>query len=855
MPTNSPKNLYEYQTYFKLIIDGVPTYINEPTGWDKVVITCERDPDFFGVQYEFIDADLSVGFAADDVGYELINNLLLLKGQDGAIIFEFGIIENYIEEIQFTGNVNLNDYVDKDNVLTATIERTDFDSLYRTRFETAITLTAEKTLDGATMAPAAFQTVKLHSKAINKLFKAEVTTPANATTDPVNISRFFSIQLDTANEVTSEITESEGLPLGISAIDPRDEDRYFFKIDEAGDYTLNVTGKFDFTMKRIDSVSVGDYAARPRFMIRRAGVTIVDNDYTAFEKSGTIPGPIGSTSFDFTFSWSGTLNVDDQLFLDVFGQTEHAGGTYAYYVNNYTSSITLAAQTIAPATNCQMCTLYNAITKMLEATTGRQNALISKFLEPGGCGGMYYITNGYQIRNFDIANKPVIDNLKRAIIAISGIEGLGVGITNIGGLDYLVIEPLSNFYQNREILRIISATPVTVNSIDEFEYSEANAKEFVFNEYEVGYNKYAEEDLNTLDEFNTYQNGLFPIKTYKAKFSKKVDYITSGYSWEIQRREQFKTNPSESLSNDDDIFLASCINGESGIEIERDQNFINISNLLSPSTSYNLRFRPKRFLYNWAPYLNIMLWAKGGTDVIHPTLVKDNNLMTAQMVNQCLRYGPTGITQEDADINIDDFKGDNRTRLHLPINANFKCPLKYRDALTLRNASIGKDNDPLSYGYIVHPDDKGNYWKSFVYSFKYTPTTEVAEFKVAKIEKVNFVPLPAYSKIILNVTELESPFVDANGMVKINGIEAETINSTGTTEIDTIPGKTITAIAFSEEEPAADVPLIEMIITDDIGNVYYNNNVPAIPGALMSKDFVTSNLRTYTINIRSYNGS
>lgn len=803
------KNLYDNISFFQLLIDGNVYQIDEPINWDKITLELPRDKESFAFNFEFVDDSVQLAFANDtspneliENAYDLVKGIYDLVGSDGVIVLQYGYFlpHTSIQKVQFTGNVNLNTYVDEKGQITCSVEKTSFENLARSRFETPISLNAVTTLDGKTISQAQSYTIRLHSKKINKQFKSEITNGISA--EISDISRFVSVQIDSSNPVTSEIEENQGLPLAISGVDPRDEDRYFFRIVEAGDYTLKVRFSFDFTVVRGGIGPVGNWNFVPRLMVQRSGATI---DYTTFEdfrQSGTEGSRLLVRQVNCNFELSKTWNVDDRLYLDVTGQMQYAGASYSYRVDNYTGSIQLLGQTTALSTTSRSYRLFDAITKMVEISTGQIDSVISSILGPGGAMYKTFISNGYAIRNFTSSDKPVITNIKDFIDSVAAIGGLGYGYTKRDGKDYFIIEPIEYFYRNMEITRID----------DLYDYREEQAKEQVFNEIEVGYEKFAEEELNTLDEFNTYQTNLMPIKTYKAKFPKKSKYIASGYSIESQRREQFKDNPSESLSTDDEIFIISCnegilstfayyvvisstvlsfdrpmnftpgtsftikggnLNANDGktvtvsskvpgelerynvtgpallndngnilvqqtlsqIQAEKNELFEVVTGLFSPETSYNLRFSPKRMLFNWAQFLNIMVYKKPGSDVIKSTFVKNNDKMVSFLstldVNR--RNEPDFAFGEAGETTLTVYRGGNKAALHQPIMCYFKSPINYDDFNYIKERLTGEAEDINDYGWIYFLNDKDEYVKGFIYSLKYQPAKEIAEFQVAKI--------------------------------------------------------------------------------------------------------------------------
>lgn len=798
----SKRNLYQNNAFFQLVIGGIIHRINEPLNWDSITLALPRDKTSLAFSFEFVEDSIQLGFMDDDIAYSLIKEVKESLGSDGMILFQFGIIPKgtFVEKIQMEGNVNLNTYVDEKGTITCSVEKIAFENLLKTRIDTPISLNAFETLDGNPTVPAVSHEILLHSKKISKAFKAEVVDPKDLQSQ--NLARYMYMQIDTSEVVTSEVEENQSLPLGFSGVDPRDELRYFFKIKEDGDYTLKVKCKFILQIVYPYAQGIGTYTVVPRFMVQRGGATIENINFDQFRQQGSTSEITRTLTFDFSFELARTWQIDDFIYIDLYGLMERSGSTYIYHVSDYTSTVEVLGQTTAEETSAKSYRLFDAIEKMIEIATGQPNSLISSVLGPGGALYKTFITNGYAIRNFLTSEKPVISTIMDFLESIPRISGLGYGYKKVNGKDFFIIEKISYFFNNRTIVKL--------KVISDFRVE--HAKEFVFNELEVGYERYSEDELNSLDEFNTYQTALTPIKTYKSKFVKKSKWITSGYSIEAQRREQFKTNPSQSLSNDDDIFIVSCnesftrtatnyttyptlnriefsrqmnllvgnnfkvignnsssnngktfvvtskvqnsfelyevsgatLSSDNGsvmieqaiteIQSEKDEAFTVVTGLFSPETAYNLRFSPKRILYNWSGFLNIGFDKKLDTDVIKTTFIKNNDKMTSMLslLDPFRGYEPTQVIEEGGETALQLLRS-GKSAFHEPTFYYFNARMDYDTFNYIKLHLTGEMGGPNDYGCIQFKNPDGIFEKGHVYSLKYDPAKEIANFQVAKI--------------------------------------------------------------------------------------------------------------------------
>lgn len=842
------KRLYNHKVFFRLTIDGTKHLINEPVGWDGVSTKFPRDKDYFGFVVDAFDDDVQIGFGIDDIAYDLIEAIYERDGGDAVIGFEFGYYEDFsgVEKIPFIGNLNLNTRKREDNQIKCSIEKQSFKTLFRTRFDTVVDLSSSIDLDGKPIPPPQLFTAYLHSKAIIKQFVSEVTAPQESSSGV--ISRFVSVKMDSSYEVTTELQTNQQIPLSVNGIDPVDDSLYFFKIAEAGTYDLNFKANFNLRIFRPDFAgSVGNWELVPRFRIQRGGAVIDEVVLNAFRKSGSTSSKEVEFNMNFEFNLNRTLQVGDNLYLDCTGTQQYSGAPYIYYVTNYTNKNSIKAQTTAAESTTSCYRLFDVYNYLIGATTGQQNSLISKILGFGGECYDYIVANGYQIRNFLTTDKPLKMSLKDFHEKFFPVFGFGYGFKTIGGKEYVECEAFEKFFNK-----------VPIMTLDEIHnYSEEHRKEDVFNEFQFGFEKYPEDDTNTLDEFNTYSDGLTPIKRYKAKFTKKSGAITSGYLIEEQRREQFAENPSTSLTNDDEIFLISVINDSGILVSEKDENFTNITGILDPGSVYNLRISLARIKYNWSRFLNIGLTKKANTDVLKTTFIKNNDKLSSilKSTDPRRRFEPQGNLVESGDVPMNVFRGDNRSAIHQAIEANFKAVIAYDEYMLIKDSLQGNSLLTSNHGCVVHPDDKGNVWLSHVYNMDYTFPTGEATFQVALIEE--FVPYveppvvlppvePSQITLAWACTEGVSPYyIDQNLQIKVNGVIQVDSFITEIGSLFVNPGDEIDVECYTiepSEQIGASIFLVINYPTGDIPVEIKSEAIPSVPGASITFSFTATEI-------------
>lgn len=399
----------------------------------------------------------------------------------------------------------------------------------------------------------------LHSKEI--VLYNETKTPSNKpdTYDSEGLEfaeNWCYIQLSTENVISQSLNTFTVAPLGVILNIPLYDSQYTFKATEAGVFF------FEYNFSGILEVEGND-----------GGLTIINPDVRLVPFYATGKDGSGIKTFEITsnavtvltqgnnrvnvdnFSFSASLNlaVDDELFFGIklYLSPNSAWDFTKCNISNSFSYVRVSQATVAPPTLCRAYNFLDAVKFIVKIITGADSdKVISSFFDVGGCGEKHAITNGFQIRNFEVFDRPVQASLKDLLEGARDFWNVGFSLkTDDNGVDYMIIQPFSDFFVGDEILRIDEVA----NLKDEHD------KSLVFNEISIGFSKYADDDNNYLDDINTYHEYLTPIKTYKAKKAIQCKLITSGYLIEQQRREQFQETPSKSVTNDDELFLIKYV--------------------------------------------------------------------------------------------------------------------------------------------------------------------------------------------------------------------------------------------------------------------------------------------------------
>lgn len=571
------KNLYQFADFFRLLLNGLWYDIQEPVGWDKITIRAVRDKEFWGMNYEFLPAEVTLIFVPHEGG-DLLEQEYEKNLGDGNAFFQYGYRTDFLDVVyEYSGKINFNDYHKTDEGISVVIEKTVFDQKLRTRLETDITLTSDKNLDGGAIIPCPGITIEMHSKKIRKIGRGRqdgTVTPDLTVSKEISGSATWDwfIQPDTSFSEMAEVETVENYPLAvIYKTPPERESRYQFIAEEAGEVIVQWSMNY---MLQFQIVNPGSFVTNSHWelypylaVFNKDGVLKNQVIYNDFRLSGSGVGSY-TTLHKFAVKAQLVLAKGDVIYANVFlNYRAEAIGFQAMKrmgvrITQNVSSFEVIQETVAKQSKAIWYNVFDALNYCIESATGKKFALRSKTFGPGGSEYKRALTNGYQIRQFSTTDKPVILSILKILRIMKTIWCAKLQYTlDNNGKDLVSIEPISEGF----------GTDVIARFKDVSNYEDIQGKEYCYNEVEIGYNKFAEDEQNSLDEVNTYANWLLPVTTLKNKYIQRCDAIASGYSIEKQRREQFKDNPSQSLSEDDNLFILCYL--EPGERIFRDVKY------------------------------------------------------------------------------------------------------------------------------------------------------------------------------------------------------------------------------------------------------------------------------------------
>lgn len=581
----------EYVPFFRLVHGATVEEIAEPIGWGEADMVLDRDPDYHGFHYEYISAATPLTFTCDHAR-GMITEVYESEGGDGLIYLEYGLSDgSAIIVTEYEGRLDLNSYDYAEDGITCNVERKSLHEVVSSRWDTIVNLYNNKSLDDATITTATAKQLTLHSMAIRERFE-KIYPPVNASfkQDKITIVQLppedakYYIIPSLSNPTINEIkTANDGQLLGVSTaiFDSSGQPiPYAFSFVSGGTFDLKLSWNvdFDFVISRKfghGNHFIGDITYTGKVTIAPpVGLT------TTYTLSGADTVAInaretGVQLFEGSIDQSITVNAGDKLMIYLEIEVEINPSYVRFvefsFIKTNTFSLQLEGATKADLSASKGLTYGECVLQALRVVTGLNDPLRAPMLgiqdastRVSGEASNYLVASGFMIRKFDEVNRPLKTSLSELITSGDALFCIGMQYDEKSSGQYIKIMPAKDFYAGAEIIYITSCS----------DYKESADKEIVYNQVEIGYEKYIDDPLaiGNLDEYNTRHEYQTPIKTEKNKWSKLSRLVGSGYAIEQTRREQFTDKPNDSTQFDDSNFIIAYVSG-SGSSLTTTMNF------------------------------------------------------------------------------------------------------------------------------------------------------------------------------------------------------------------------------------------------------------------------------------------
>jgi hypothetical protein len=626
---NLRTNLYDNKLYFGITFNRKRTLILEPDKWDTISNHVPRDQTYFGFTSDFLEDKYGMlfTFAEDSTnglngGAQLLKDIYENHGPDSEVYFEVGYwMHNSFRQIK-SWRINLQDYDCDFGGVSTTIEKMPLQALFRSRQSAPCTINDYANMNGDLLGNISPWRLRLHSKTLEEITVGSSSQQQETNTYQDNGHNSFVvfIQPDQSNLNPNELSTVYNQPVGLintGIFTPPTAYLASIFTDGVNQFTpqfsgfcnIKWSGEFvwwayqgRWEMGIVGGVGSPDdqfcWTVTPRLVIQRmiGGVLTIINSVlgTTQNLDRNSPGfaypvapgfgtfPMVSNSVDrvnfnkVPFNWNETFtgvevqandNVYVHLWLQPTGVAASSSGVYNGLVmqaENFVNNIRYDQLTSAPPSECDGYRIIDVLNQFVENMTGFPNRVKSPFFEEGGFGYKYMLTNGYALRNFGSNIYKPKKAFQGLINDLQAIFFVGMGFQTINQEDFIVIDAVPKFFQNK-VLGIYG---------DTFEWKDKHNPKVCYNKADIGYNKFEGLNLIQQDEFNTKGSYLTQfIKINDQTLNKMSDIIAAGYLIEEQRRNQFITNPGQSLTNDNDWFIIAT--AEPNIFKSQNPSFVN----------------------------------------------------------------------------------------------------------------------------------------------------------------------------------------------------------------------------------------------------------------------------------------
>lgn len=332
---------------------------------------------------------------------------------------------------------------------------------------------------------------------------------------------------------------------------------------------------------------------------------------------------------------------------------------------NRPNIIRVTHETTFPDTTCKVMLIHDYIKRMFQSMTGLAEPIrsdyygstnstylsggVSTAYSSDGDGALRGVTNVFQIREFPIADKPMVSTFLNFFKFIWGVDTCAVGLEFDNTTPYFRIEPIEYFYDKTTLILDFSSDGIRPKQVPlDVDPS------LSYNRITFGDTNYKDEDFGLLDTVNAIREwSIFTESENTKTYDFTIPQITSGTLIEISRRKPFSDFELEDTTYDDDAAVIELRRtGASTFDRDKDQDFTSITGINHSDTLFNLKLTPKRRLLRHLKVLSAHLWGviENPADFGNPELRfvdgKGNHSYTSQLTSEA------SAVDEDANIVI-----------------------------------------------------------------------------------------------------------------------------------------------------------------------------------------------------------
>lgn len=588
-----------------------------PDGWNPDGVKYVRNNSYKGLFRKLTVNELS--FVRE--GKTFIDNVYEREGSQGEITIMIKELSksSYTYTTIFTGILDLTTYKKERFQTSVQVIDTTFNEKVKSRENTKVDLRSLKTIEDEDITPFSNET-------------PELTLPHIITYRTASWKDYGSVKTGTTHNIPLNLTDSD-----MTEAQAQNGQGMFENANDGK--TIEISGVLGFVVQSIspgDSISVDikvyDGVAQTINLYDEPGYAGTDDDLVQIQINESVTINSGeSIKIEVTMS-SGLSVTYGKLVDDVYYSTQPI---FSEKVDDIASSSVSAYP------------VYESFLRILQIITGEDNPLKStKFGRTDSelttydeDGELTHITKGMFIREMDSRNNSLAVSLRDLFDAMNCIFNIGLGVETIGGVEKVVIEEMTYFYDNTVIIDYSER-------IDSDKIVLEAAPEYIYNRIEIGYDSYNDEETEGVLEFNTTNEYSTIIKNVDNLLSLKSRYRsdTTGI-----KRLRIAEQGTEDMDGDDDIFIIACKRGASFDAVTND-DYDWVKGGFDADQCMNLDYSPARNLRRHGRVIRAGLELNTTSKVKWQKSEKNTQL-------QSKRTDEASSIDEDADVVVSEFDG------------------------------------------------------------------------------------------------------------------------------------------------------------------------------------------------------
>ena len=563
--------------YDDLVLNGQGDN-NLPEGWEQKKVAIKRSPTYFGLNRM---VTTSPKFVTN--GKDYIQRIFENEGtqfQINIAFYEYNEPPTDKYFLFFAGIIDLSRYSIEELFLTVNIDETSMARKLMSRDSIKVNLASLTSIEGLTLPANNEVSVTLQEREIKLIGDYDL--------NPDNLVITSSIGPHGTSGLICPINlQAEDVDnLAIQPYGDVDSSSSLFWLKSGVDSAVRVSGNAKGFLSSAFSTT-GD-----RHFSIRIYVDDVLDDYT-----NTIVFDILDENFindaDFDFSF----DIDSFHILGAWSMAFicYSSDNAATFAGNFEElNLEIEVNQLFDSTTAPGYLMHEVGERISQVITDKVNCFKSDFLgridigyENDGDGALQSVHSGEQIRN--IPNSHPSSSLLDWYKSINSMYNLGLGQEFDEFNNPLIrVEEKAHFFSGEVIVTIHSVT----------EIKKEVAREWIYNEVEVGYAKSEYEEVNGREEHNNKFEWANSIHTIKNKLDLVSKLRADGYGIEFARRLQYDENPTEDSKYDNENFTVIVKLDGANYKNVQDENYDLAENIFSPETAYNLDITPGRMLRN-----------------------------------------------------------------------------------------------------------------------------------------------------------------------------------------------------------------------------------------------------------------